>query len=125
MNTRAVGTVYEYKAAAFLKQHGIQIKEQNYRCRFGEIDIIGMQRGTYVFIEVKYRKTDTGGSPAEAVTHAKQRTICKVADYYRMLHGIGDDVSCRFDVVAICGEQSKEEIIWYENAFMYIKRGRS
>lgn len=64
--------------------------ERNFRRgRNGEIDIIGRDGKYLVFVEVKYRSGDEKGNAAEAVTTAKQRTICRVADYYRYLHHYG------------------------------------
>ena len=54
-NNRAVGSIYEEKIAAFLKQNGFVILERNYRCKQGEIDIIAKDGSYFVFIEVKYR----------------------------------------------------------------------
>ncbi len=56
MNTRAVGTDGEEMACQYLAQNGVRIKERNFRCKQGEIDIIGFGGGNLVFIEVKYRK---------------------------------------------------------------------
>lgn len=117
MNKREIGTEYEEKAVAFLENRGYFILERNFRNRIGEIDIIARHHEYLVFIEVKYRKNIRSGRPEEAVTSAKMRTICKVADYYRMRYGFGDDTPCRFDVVAIVGE----EIRIFENAFAYCK----
>lgn len=117
-NKRAIGAQYEEQAVSFLESKGIRILECNFRNRFGEIDIIGRDSDTYVFAEVKYRKNNRMGEPVTAVNLKKQQTICKVADYYRVCHHIGDDVACRFDVIAICND----EITWYENAFLYIGR---
>lgn len=116
MNTRKKGAAYEQVAAAYLQNHGVRILERNYRNRRGEIDLIGKDGEYTVFIEVKYRKDDEKGSPAEAVNFAKQKTICKVADYYRMTHGMGEFSAVRYDVVAIEGEV----ITWYKNAFAHI-----
>lgn len=116
MNTRKKGTEYEQIAAKYLQDHGIIISEYNYRNRQGEIDIIGKDGEYTVFFEVKYRRDNASGQPAEAVGYNKQRKICKVADYYRMLHQIGDFSPVRYDVVAICGT----EIMWYQNAFAHI-----
>lgn len=116
MNTRKKGAAYEQVAAAYLQNHGVRILEHNYRNRCGEIDLIGKDGEYTVFIEVKYRKDDEKGSPAEAVNFAKQKTICKVADYYRMTHGMGEFSAVRYDVVAIEGEV----ITWYKNAFAHI-----
>lgn len=116
MNTRKTGAEYEQIAAEYLQNQGIAIIERNYRNHRGEIDIIGKDGDYTVFIEVKYRKDNTVGQPAEAVNYGKQRKICKVADYYRMMHHMGDFTPVRYDVVAICGG----EITWYQNAFEHI-----
>jgi len=116
MNTRKKGAVYEEIAIEYLQRQGVVILEHNYRNRRGEIDIIGRDGGYTVFFEVKYRRDHDRGYPEEAVNYGKQRTICRVADYYRMLHHMGESASVRYDVVAICGE----EITWYQNAFEHI-----
>lgn len=116
MNTRKKGAAYEQAAIAYLQSQGMAILEHNYRNRRGEIDIIGRDGEYIVFIEVKYRRDDSKGDPVEAVNYSKQRTICRVADYYRMMHHIGDFTPVRYDVVAICGEN----IMWYQNAFEHI-----
>lgn len=120
MNTRKTGAEQEEKAADYLRKQGIRILEKNYRNRSGEIDIIGRDSEYLIFFEVKYRKTMQNGAPSEAVTFAKQKKICQVADYYRLTHGIGEFSAVRYDVISICGE----EIIWYRNAFEHIYSGR-
>lgn len=115
MNKRAVGTCYEQLAIEYLKKEGYDILEKNYRCRFGEIDIIGKEEGYLTFIEVKYRKDMVHGGAWVAVGYGKQRRICKVASYYMLSHQILDNVPCRFDVVAINGKVV--ELI--RNAFEY------
>lgn len=114
-NRRRLGAAYEERAAEYLQGLGYRILERNFRCRLGEIDLIAEEGGVLVFLEVKYRKNDRYGTPAEAVTPAKQRTICRVADYYRMSRHIPESRSCRFDVAAILGEQVQV----YKDAFSY------
>lgn len=114
-NKRATGSRYEEQAAVFLKEKGIIILEQNFRCRQGEIDLIGREGNTIVFFEVKYRRNDAYGLPAEAVDTRKQLRICRVADAYRMKRRLYDNVSLRFDVVAILGST----VTWHRNAFEY------
>lgn len=116
MNTRKKGAEYEQAAAGYLQQFGVKILERNYRSRRGEIDLIGKDGVYTVFFEVKYRRDDRKGAPAEAVNFAKQKTICRVADYYRMTHGMGEFSAVRYDVVAIEGIGG-EKITWYQNAF--------
>lgn len=121
-NKRAIGTNYEQMAADFLEQNGCRILERNFRCRQGEIDIIGKHEGYLVFVEVKYRATEDSGNAAEAVNTAKQKKICRVADYYRMKCGVGDDRPIRYDVIAIQGKEG--HVDWYQNAFCHIYAGR-
>lgn len=118
MNNRKVGSAQEDRAAAYLQDQGMEILERNFRNRSGEIDMIGRHEGYLVFVEVKYRSGNSQGSPAEAVDFRKQRQICKVADYYRMMHQLDDQTPIRYDVVAILGEQ----IRWVQNAFYHIGR---
>ena len=121
-NCREIGAEYENRAVIFLKEKGYQIIKQNFRCRQGEIDIIGYDGEYLVFAEVKYRMTGYSGNAVEAVTVAKQRKICRVADYYRYKHGIGDFSPIRYDVVTVDGIGANERINWYKNAFYHIGR---
>ncbi len=116
MNTRQKGTDKEQLAADYLTEHGMRIVERNFRGRQGEIDIIGYHNHYLVFVEVKYRSSETKGNALAAVGIHKQRQVCKVADYYRYLHRLGDNTMVRYDVIAIQGEQ----IQWIQNAFSHI-----
>lgn len=113
MNRRRVGTDGESRAAAFLREQGVTLLERNYRSRNGEIDLIGRDGEYLVFFEVKYRSGADMGHPEEAVGVAKQRRICRVADYYRLVRGLPQQTAVRYDVVALEGEQ----IRWVKNAF--------
>ncbi len=80
--------------------------------------MIGYHEGYLVFVEVKFRKTQRAGHALAAVDYRKQCRICRTADYYRYLHKLGDNVSVRYDVVGIQGE----EIHWVQNAFPHVYR---
>lgn len=112
MNKRQTGSAYETLAADWLKQHGYQITEKNYRCGQGEIDLIAEKDGYLVFVEVKYRRTGQKGDPAEAVDYRKQKKISKVAEYYCWKKGKLNQ-PCRFDVICVLGQ----EIRHIEHAF--------
>ena len=116
MNTRQTGSRYEQKAARWLEEKGVKIICANFRCRYGEIDLVAHDGDYLVFVEVKYRKDAAAGHPAEAVTATKQRVICKVAAFYCLSRNIAADTPIRYDVVAICGD----EVIWYQNAFDHV-----
>lgn len=115
VNRRAVGASYEKLAGDYLRQQGYEILACNFRCRQGEIDIVAKEKGTLVFVEVKYRSSMAKGSPLEAVDAKKQRLISKTAAYYCYRYGYGENYPCRFDVVAVCGN----EIVLVKNAFEY------
>lgn len=112
-NKRAIGSRQEELAAAYLEQRGVRILERNYRSRQGEIDLIARDGDYLVFIEVKFRKDNRHGVPAEAVNARKQQRIRHTAAYYLYQSRYGDDVPCRFDVVAILDN----DIEWIKHAF--------
>lgn len=113
MNKRQVGFNNEHEAVLFLQISGYVIKETNFYCKAGEIDIIAENDGYLCFIEVKYRESDVNGLPEEAVDFKKARRITRSAIFYMTRHGIPDDFPVRFDVVAILGKDIKV----YKNAF--------
>lgn len=115
MNKRAVGAAYEKRAGTYLMAQGYQIVEYNFRCRSGELDIVARDGEYLVFVEVKYRVNAERGNPLEAVDRRKQHVISKTAAYYCLTHGYGELTPCRFDVVAVLGE----EIFLVKNAFAY------
>lgn len=88
-----------------MEKNGYVLLEKNYRCRTGEIDLIAKDGAYLVFLEVKYRNSAALGDPAEAVDLKKQKRITGAARYFLMTHGYGEDIPCRFDVVAILGEE--------------------
>ena len=100
MNTRAIGTRGENIAVEYLQKNGYKILDRNFNCRFGEVDIVAMQGGYYVFIEVKSRNTIQFGAPREAVTPYKQQRIVSVARYWLFKKRI-TGVPARFDVVEV------------------------
>ena len=114
-NTRSTGSCYERKAADYLKQQGLFILRYNYRCRFGEIDLIARKDGYLIFVEVKYRSNREYGSPCEAVDHRKQKRISNAAAFYLRRYGYPMDQPCRFDVAQV----SADAVELMENAFVY------
>ncbi len=80
--SKKLGEAGESKAAMYLDSHGFQILERNYRCRFGEIDIIAMEGSTLCFMEVKTRSSTAYGMPSQAVIKKKEQRIQKSAQIY-------------------------------------------
>ncbi len=118
MNKRKTGQKYEDLAASYLEGRGFLLLERNFKCRQGEVDIIGIHENCLVFVEVKYRKNVLAGGPEEAVSIGKQLKICMTSDYYRFLNPVQINRQVRYDVVGICGK----DIIWYKNAFSYLRK---
>lgn len=71
-------------ACKFLKEHGYQIIERNFRIRGGEIDIIAKDGQTLVYVEVKTRSTRIFGRGEEAVTQRKIKFLERAAKFYRV-----------------------------------------
>ena len=95
-----IGKEGEELAVKFLKKNGYGIVERNYRCPYGEIDIIAMDSDVLVFVEVKTRTSDLFGLPKESVDARKQRHIIKASTEYLARSGL-TDTPARFDVVSI------------------------
>ncbi|MCR5577272.1 MAG: YraN family protein [Oscillospiraceae bacterium] len=99
MNSRELGAWGEEQAAAYLRRKGYTIVEQNYVCRFGEIDLIARRRGVIAFVEVKLRKNAAFAAAREFVTYAKQQRIRKSASLWLSFHAC--ELQPRFDVIEI------------------------
>ena len=124
-NKRAIGTRYEELAANYLTRQGVCIIAKNFRTRNGEIDLVARDKSYLVFIEVKFRKGTTAGSGAEAVNLRKQKTICRISDFYRARFGYRESTPVRFDVVECAADTSGEaNLTWFRNAFPYHPAGR-
>ncbi len=99
------GAAGEVLAARFLREHGYTIVAANYRCRFGEIDIIAADDAYIMFVEVKTRKPDALYTPREAVTLAKQQRILKTAQHY--LQRRSTTLQPRFDVIEVTADPAE------------------
>lgn len=109
------GTQAEVLARRFLEKQGLVFIEANFRLRIGEIDLIMLDQDILVFVEVKYRSSNTFGSPLEQVTFAKQRKIKLVAGVY--LQRQATLPVTRFDVVGITPKGSNYRYCWVKGAF--------
>lgn len=117
LNQRAKGATAEDLAEEFLKNKGYAIIKRNFHFgREGEIDIIARERDTLVFVEVKARHSSAYGTPEEAVTFRKQKTLRRAAEGYLYVNKISNQ-ECRFDVIAVDYEKKPTEIRHLVNAF--------
>lgn len=113
MNTTQRGGEGERLAAEYLQKRGYQLLEKNYRCRYGELDLILRKGELIVFAEVKLRKNDGFSPAAEAVTPAKRERLRKAASLWLAQRDCGDPA--RFDVVEVYTQSGR--LIHLENAF--------
>jgi putative endonuclease len=97
---RDLGAFGERVAAAHLEAKGYRIRARNFRCREGEIDIVAEDGDCLVFVEVRTRRGDAFGTPAESVTAAKERRLLTVARAYLQEH-IDVPPNQRIDVVGV------------------------
>jgi putative endonuclease len=111
------GALGEKLAKDFLKKKGYRIVETNYRCRYGEIDIVARRKDYLVFIEVRTKTNRSFGTPEESITTAKRARMRKTAEYYYQFHEKLPE-NWRIDFVAVelddKGKPGRIEII--ENA---------
>jgi putative endonuclease len=96
---KRLGQRGEELATAYLEKRGYGVRERNWRCPAGEIDIVAEDGGCLVFVEVRTRRGQGYGTPEESVTPAKQAKLVEVAHTYLQEHGWEGD--WRIDVVAV------------------------
>jgi putative endonuclease len=104
LSNRARGQWGENLAAAHYRRLGLEILDRNWRSATGELDLVVFDGSTYVFSEVKARRTADFGPASAAVTVAKQRRIRQLAVEWLRAHDVQAS-SIRFDVVAITGNE--------------------
>ena len=96
---KEIGRIGEQLVADWLKAKGNIIVKQNFRCDFGEIDIVAEKDGVIAFVEVKTRSGVKFGKPAEFVNGKKQARIYSASQLYVYNNDI--DLQPRFDVVEV------------------------
>src|SRR4051812_22256366 len=96
----ALGRAGEDEAERLYKRMGFEVLERNYRCSQGEIDLVARRGGLLVFCEVKTRRTDAFGLPAEAVGYVKQQRIKRLAGHWLATRRCRSS-QIRFDVVSV------------------------
>ena len=107
----------ERRASDYLRKRGLTLLERNYRTPFGEIDLVMQHKETVIFVEVRFRRSEQFGSPAETIDPRKQARLRTSAEYYIQHNLQASNRPCRFDVVAISGEVNDKNLLWLKNAF--------
>lgn len=107
------GAHFERIAEQYLSQSGLTLIERNFRCKFGEIDLIMREKETFVFIEVKYRESKQYGGAINSLSSKKMQRLRRSIAHYCQLHRISDS-PLRIDFVAIDGD---EHCQWIKNIY--------
>jgi putative endonuclease len=112
------GAASEQLAAEHLQTRGLQVVAHNLRCRAGEIDLVCLDGGVLVIVEVRQRcRTDFGGALA-SVTRSKQRKIIRAARFFLQRKKDWRAYLIRFDVVGVEGPpDGASRIVWIKDAF--------
>lgn len=110
-----VGAQAEQTAAQYLQRQGLRLLQSNYRCRFGEIDLILKDRESLVFVEVRLRSRSDFGGAAASIDARKQHKLILAAQHY--LSSVSPTPPCRFDAVLLSSAEGGEGVEWLKNAF--------
>lgn len=116
MTTRNAGNRGEAAAAGYLRERGYDLLASQWRCRFGEIDLIARDpKGLLCFVEVKLRSNLCVGLPREYVDGRKQVRLRTAAALY--MSGRELDEPARFDVAEVYDVNGALRVEYLENAF--------
>ncbi|WP_416306187.1 YraN family protein [Neptunicella sp. SCSIO 80796] len=106
-----IGQQAEQLACRYLQEHGLKLRQSNYHCRRGEIDLIMTDAEQLVFVEVKYRSQSSHGGAAEYFHSHKRRKFESAVAHYLHEHKLNPSITAyRIDLLAIQGS----EIEWFK-----------
>ncbi len=123
---KSLGDLGEAVATRFLKRQGYIIVARSQRGKLGEVDVIAVDNRTIVFVEVKTRRSEDAGHPADAVHDDKQRRLTRLALSYLRRHDLLE-CKARFDVIAIVwpqGHRKPAKLEHFKNAFEAVGKGQ-
>lgn len=116
-STQARGESAERLAETHLARHQVATLARNVRCRGGEVDLVCLDAGTVVFVEVRLRTSARFGGAAESITLKKQQRVIMAARWW--LAGAGRryaDHNLRFDAVLL-DRLDPNHVEWIRSAF--------
>lgn len=119
MNNKVKGKIGEELAVKYIKNKGLKVLDTNWHySRFGEIDIIALDKNTLSFIEVKTRTSLTFGHPIEAINHKKIHQIRSIAQAYISEKTNLKVKGYRFDAVSVILSKDPE-ITYYKDVYQF------
>ena len=114
---RESGAAGEDAALAELSAAGLRLLARNARYPFGELDLVMLEGGCVVFVEVRRRASERFGGAAVSVDGAKRRKLARAAQAWLSSHRQFAQASCRFDVVAVKPAGDALACEWIRSAF--------
>lgn len=114
---RSRGAAVEAAAARHLARSGLRPVATNAAARFGELDLVMLDGAGLVFVEVRYRRSDSHGGGAASVDARKRRRLVLAARQFLAAHPRYREAACRFDVVEASGDPEAPEFNWIRDAF--------
>ncbi|HLL54466.1 MAG TPA: YraN family protein [Myxococcaceae bacterium] len=116
LDRRARGNEAEEAAVRLLEANGYRVRERNFRCRHGELDVVAEKGDTLCFVEVRMRATAVWGDPSLTVSRGKQRKVVNAALHYLAARRLKDRM-IRFDVISVVGQGGRARLEHIPDAF--------
>jgi putative endonuclease len=117
MLKKSIGDQAEKRALKFLQKKGYKLKDKNFHCRYGEIDLIMMNKqNELIFVEVRCRNNTSHGDGFASITTQKQSKIRNSAEYYLQVHQLNEQ-ACRCDAISVQLNGRQTKIEWIQDAF--------
>lgn len=115
-NPKNIGKLGEKLAEKYLLKNNYKMVEKNFRCKFGEIDIIAYDKKELVFIEVKTRTSNKYGTGINSIDKNKEKHLYKTAEYYLCNKKI--NIGIRIDAIEITLNKGIVSIKHYKNIIL-------
>ena len=113
------GTEAERQACGYLEARGLKRLAANYRCRYGELDLIMRDGAQLVVVEVRARRSDRHGAPEASINHRKRRSLMLAARCFIRDNPQFNGMMLRFDVVGVLAEANRARFRWIRNALQF------
>lgn len=118
----AAGRQAEALAERYLLARGLRTIARNFHCRCGELDLVMQDGRQLVVVETRYRRRISPVTPADSVTVAKRERIARATEAFLQRHPRYDNLSLRFDFVAVSGPLNHPVVEWLTAAFDCTRR---
>ena len=113
------GSEAERLACVYLEARGLKRLAANYRCRYGELDLVMREGAQLVVVEVRARRSDRHGAPEASINYRKRRSLMLAARCFIRDNPQFNGIMLRFDVVGVLTEATPARFRWIRNALQF------